>query len=389
MTVMIRGKLKGGALVESRRLQGARRAVHRPTTSARFVFERKATCSSIGERGQARRRRICRGQRQGSPHQRGRLDAEGQSVRRASAALATIWTYGNRNPQGLAMRPTNDLLGGRAWPPRRRRAQPSAAGKNYGWPVISYGMNYNGTPWTEATAKDGMKQPMTYWVPSIAVASIDFYPGTPFPKWKGDLLVGSLARQELRRLELTGNTVTKQEVLFKDVGRLRDVVVGPDGFVYIAFNQPDRIARLVPAPAAQEPPAGRPLTRSAAICRHAFARRPDDGSGLRPRHSSRGARRAAAPHAGGTAEAASCESRCARVSSSIARWRGLQAVCSVATVRARARRRPSPAPAPAPCRPRSSPEADEPRARARPRPAAPRPTCSPTRAPCGQSMGRG
>ena len=110
-------------------------------------------------------------------------------------------------------------------------------------------MNYNGTPWTDITAKEGMEQPVTYWTPSLAVSSVAFYAGDKFPQWKGNILLASLAFQELRRLELTGEKVTHQEVLFKDVGRLRDMIVGPDGYVYIAFNQPDRIARLVPAPA--------------------------------------------------------------------------------------------------------------------------------------------
>ena len=111
-------------------------------------------------------------------------------------------------------------------------------------------MNYDGTPMTDITAKEGMEQPITYWTPSLAVSSVAFYAGDKFPQWKGNILLGSLAFQELRRLELTGEKVTHQEVLFKDVGRLRDMVVGPDGYVYIAFNQPDRIARLVPAPRA-------------------------------------------------------------------------------------------------------------------------------------------
>jgi aldose sugar dehydrogenase len=108
-------------------------------------------------------------------------------------------------------------------------------------------MNYDGTPMTDRTAQEGMEQPITQWTPSIAVSSIDFYGGDAFQKWNGNLLAGSLAAQELRRLEIEGTSVTRQEVLFKDVGRIRDVVVGPDGFVYLAMHAPDRIARLVPA----------------------------------------------------------------------------------------------------------------------------------------------
>ena len=156
----------------------------------------------------------------------------------------------SRNPQGLTMRPgTNQLWELEHGPRGGDELNLLTAGKNYGWPVITYGMNYDGSPMAESTAKPGMEQPIHYWVPSIAVASLAFYDGTQFPKWKGDLFVSSLAQQELRRLVLAGNKVTRQEVLFSGVGRLRDVIVGPDGYIYVAFNQPDRIARLVPAPA--------------------------------------------------------------------------------------------------------------------------------------------
>jgi glucose/arabinose dehydrogenase len=100
---------------------------------------------------------------------------------------------------------------------------------------------------TNLTAKEGLEQPVLYWVPSIAVSSIDFYTGTRFPEWKHNLLVAALAQQEVRRLVVEQHKVTHQEVLFKNVGRVRDLVVGPDGAIYLAFNTPDRIARIVPA----------------------------------------------------------------------------------------------------------------------------------------------
>jgi len=116
-----------------------------------------------------------------------------------------------------------------------------------GWPVITYGMNYNGTPITATTAKDGMEQPVTHWTPSIAVCGIDFYTGDKFPSWKHNLLVTALAQQELRRVVIEGGKVTHQEILLKDFGRVRDVQTGPDGTIYVALNQPDRIVRLVRA----------------------------------------------------------------------------------------------------------------------------------------------
>ena len=121
------------------------------------------------------------------------------------------------------------------------------AGRNYGWPVITYGMDYDGTAITDRTAQEGMEQPVVLLDALDRRQLARFYLGDAFPKWKGNLLVGSLAAQELRRLEIDGTRVTTQEVLFKNVGRIRDVVVGPDGFVYLAMHGPDRIARLVPA----------------------------------------------------------------------------------------------------------------------------------------------
>jgi glucose/arabinose dehydrogenase len=121
-------------------------------------------------------------------------------------------------------------------------------GKNYGWPVITYGMNYDGTPITNLTAKEGMEQPVTYWVPSIAVSSIAFYTGSKFPQWKGQLFLGALAGEELRRLVIKDGQVTHQEVLFKGGGRVRDVVNAADGFIYLTFDG-GRVARLVPADA--------------------------------------------------------------------------------------------------------------------------------------------
>ena len=111
---------------------------------------------------------------------------------------------------------------------------------------MTYGMNYDGTPITHLTAKEGLDRPVLHWTPSIAVCAMDFYSGDRFPRWKNDLIVSSLAAEELRRLRIENGRVTKQEVLFKGIGRIRDVVVGPDGLVYVALNVPGRVARLVP-----------------------------------------------------------------------------------------------------------------------------------------------
>ena len=106
-------------------------------------------------------------------------------------------------------------------------------------------MEYNGTAMTDITHKEGMEQPLTYWLPSIAPCGMNFYTGSLFPKWKNHLFVSTLAAQELRRIEIKDRKVVTQEVLFKNLGRIRHVVAGPDGAVYVLL--PERIARIAPA----------------------------------------------------------------------------------------------------------------------------------------------
>ncbi len=252
MTVVVRGKLRDGSFVDQQTLFKAPAELYRSGNvhfGSRFVFDNGYLFFSIGERGQQKD-----AQDLSRPngkihriHDDGRVPSDNPFVGRQDA-MPTIWSYGHRNPQGLARHPVTGALYDAEHGPRGGdELNLVEKGKNYGWPVITYGMNYNGTPMTDKTAMEGMEQPVTYWVPSIAVSSINFYTGDKFPQWKNDLFVAALAQQELRRLEIRDGKVTHQEVLFKGVGRLRDMIVGPDGHIYIAFNNPDRIARLVPA----------------------------------------------------------------------------------------------------------------------------------------------
>lgn len=117
-------------------------------------------------------------------------------------------------------------------------------GRNYGWPVITHGMNYDGTALCESPEKEGMEQPVHFWVPSIAPCGIGFYTGDLFPRWKYNLFVTSLAAQELQRLEIEGNRVVSREIVFKNLGRMRAVVTGPEGALYVLLA--DRISRLTP-----------------------------------------------------------------------------------------------------------------------------------------------
>jgi glucose/arabinose dehydrogenase/mono/diheme cytochrome c family protein len=167
----------------------------------------------------------------------------------------SVWSYGHRNQQGIAQHPvTGELFATEHGPRGGDELNLIIKGHNYGWPVITYGIDDDGTPITDLTEKEGMDQPLTYWTPSIATAAIDFYTGDKFPKWKNQLFLAALAGQQFRRIELDGHKVVKQEILFNDLGRVREVVNGPDGYLYIAVNtafgdSPGQIIRLVPSEA--------------------------------------------------------------------------------------------------------------------------------------------
>jgi aldose sugar dehydrogenase len=177
----------------------------------------------------------------------GRVPPDNPFVDRPGAERG-IWSYGHRNPQGLAFDASGDRLYDTEHGPRGGdELNVIRRGANYGWPVITYGMNYDGTPMTDLTAKEGMEQPVLHWTPSIATCGLACYAGDKFPKWRGDFLCGGLAAQEIRRVRVKDGQVLAHEVIMKDAGRVRDIKIGPDGFIYVAHNNPDRIVRLVPA----------------------------------------------------------------------------------------------------------------------------------------------
>jgi aldose sugar dehydrogenase len=170
-------------------------------------------------------------------------------VGRADAA-PEVFSYGHRNPQGLAVHPET----GRVWvvehgPRGGDEVNLVAAGVNYGWPVITYGRAYSGLPMGEGSEKEGMAQPLHYWVPSISPSGMAFYEGDAFPQWQGDLFTGGLSGELLARLELDGERVVEEERLLDGVlGRIRDVRVGPDGYLYLLTDESDgALLRLEPA----------------------------------------------------------------------------------------------------------------------------------------------
>jgi glucose/arabinose dehydrogenase len=167
-----------------------------------------------------------------------------------SDAKPEIWSYGHRNSQGAALHPVTGKLWEHEHGPRGGdEVNIPLAGRNYGWPVIGYGINYDGTKAHESSEKPGMEQPIKYWVPSIAPSGMAFYTADLFPAWKGNLFVGALAGQMLVRLELDGEKVTKEERLLTNLReRIRDVRQGPDGALWLLTDSGDgRLLRVAPA----------------------------------------------------------------------------------------------------------------------------------------------
>ena len=167
-----------------------------------------------------------------------------------AGAKPEIWSYGHRNPQGLALHPVTGKLWEHEHGPRGGdEVNIIEKGKNYGWPVIGYGIDYSGAKIHESTHKAGMEQPLKYWVPSIAPSGMTFYAGNLFAPWRGSLFVGALAGQVLVRLEVDGDKVGKEERLLQQLReRIRDVREGPDGALWLATDSSSgRILRLAPA----------------------------------------------------------------------------------------------------------------------------------------------
>ncbi len=252
ITAVVRGRIKGHRWTgqewiyrpDPKFRSGA--GVHFGT---RFVFDKGYIYFPIGERGG-----MMEAQKLSSPvgkmfrlHDDGRVPRDNPFVKDREA-IPAIWSLGHRNPQGLTIDPRDGAIYSTEHGPRGGdELNLIRPGLNYGWPVITYGMNYDGTPMVSITEKEGMEQPLVYWVPSIAACGLDCYTGGKFPRWKHDLFAGGLAQQEVRRIRVKDRKVVSQEIVLKNIGRVRDVTGAPDGHIYVVLNGPDRIVRMAPA----------------------------------------------------------------------------------------------------------------------------------------------
>ncbi|MDX1672347.1 MAG: PQQ-dependent sugar dehydrogenase [Balneolaceae bacterium] len=249
-TAIIRARLDGNRLIDQQILYKAepnsRRGQH---FGGRMEFDREGYLYfSIGDRGN----------REVNPqditrdngkiyrlHDDGRIPKDNPFVDNPEAVKA-IYSYGHRNPQGMALRESTGEIWIHEHGPRGGdEVNRIEKGKNYGWPIISFGINYNGTEFAEDTARAGMEQPEWYWDPSIAPSGMDFITSDRYPEWKGHLMVGSLKFNYLVLCRIENDTVTGDEILFRDIGRVRNVRQGPDGYLYIA-TEGNGIVRIVP-----------------------------------------------------------------------------------------------------------------------------------------------
>ncbi|QHI34881.1 Soluble aldose sugar dehydrogenase YliI [Kordia antarctica] len=241
-TALIRAKLKDNALVSIEKLyQGSPNIKTAHHFGSRIVFDNDGyVYFSIGDRGKRDEnpQDITKdGGKVYRLHDDGRVPTDNPFVGEKDAKTA-IYSYGHRNPQGMALHPRTGQIWVHEHGPRGGdEINPVTKAVNYGWPVITYGINYSGTTITEETAREGMEQPLYYWVPSIAPSGMAFVTSDVYPELKGHLLVGSLKFQYLEFLTLTNDEkVANREKLLDGFGRVRSVRQGPDGFIYVGID---------------------------------------------------------------------------------------------------------------------------------------------------------
>ena len=253
-TALIRGRLAAGSLVDIERLfsmhpksRGGRHF------GGRIVLDGKGyVYLTLGDRGEEDRAQKPN-DHAGTVvrlHEDGRIPQDNPFVNQAETP-PEVFSRGHRNIQGAAIHPgTGELWAHEHGPQGGDELNIVRAGRNYGWPTITYGVNYvTGTRIGEGTEKAGLEQPVHVWVPSIAPSGLAFYDSDAFTAWRGSLLIGALREQTLVRLQLNGNRVVAEErLLTQEVGRIRDVRVGPDGLVYVLTDDSSdgRLLRLEP-----------------------------------------------------------------------------------------------------------------------------------------------
>lgn len=249
-TALLRAKLKDHALTDVQVLFKALPNVRSgPHFGGRIVFDKKGyVFLSLGERGQKENAQNL-AKDQGKVvrlHEDGRIPTDNPFVKTAGAR-PEIWSYGHRNPQGMVMHPTTGVLWEHEHGPQGGdELNIVERGQNYGWPLVTFGIDYDNSIISEDTAREGLTQPVIYWKPSIAPCGMAFITSDKFKNWKGDLLVGSLKFNYLQHLVVKGNKVLSREIILDKIGRVRDIRQGPDGYIYVVLENSGSIVRVSP-----------------------------------------------------------------------------------------------------------------------------------------------
>lgn len=258
MTKIVRGKLRFSGdsatwtdqqtIYEAEQKHYSRSGLH---FGSRIVFDKGKLFFVVGERG------TNMGAQQldtpwGKIHRvndDGSIPADNPYVNTPNA-IKSIWSIGHRNPQGMVMGLDGNLWVTEHGPRGGDEVNRIQRGANYGWPVVAFSINYNDAPFRTPWPTDGLQvtQPIFRWIPSTGASGLDVARGNPFTKWRGDLIAGGLAGNNVDRIRTRNGQLVEREEILHGIGRVRDVSVGPDGFIYLAINGRDRIVRLVPAP---------------------------------------------------------------------------------------------------------------------------------------------
>jgi glucose/arabinose dehydrogenase len=250
-TAILRAKLHGNQLVDGKVIfEAFPYSTTRHHYGSRMVFGRDGMLYfSVGDRGNEKENPQNLGNDLGKIHrvrEDGSVPADNPFVNTAGAR-PTIWSYGHRNPQGLTVNPSTGEIWSHEHGPRGGdEINLIKKGANYGWPVITYGINYNGKIISNKTSEPGMEQPVQYWIPSIGPCGMAFVEGNRYKGWQGQLLSGSLRFKYLNLSFIKNKEVTREEKLLKNLGRLRDVRMSPDGYIYVAVEEPGLVFRLLP-----------------------------------------------------------------------------------------------------------------------------------------------
>ncbi|HJP83802.1 MAG TPA: PQQ-dependent sugar dehydrogenase [Fimbriimonadaceae bacterium] len=254
LTKVVRGKLKGNAWTSQETIWQADQKYYNGAGihfGSKIAFDGKGNIFfSVGERGSN-----MGAQSLETPYGKimrlkedGKVPSDNPNADSATNEKA-MWTYGHRNPQGLAFDSEGNLWDTEHGPRGGDEFNQIQKGANYGWPLAVWSINYNDSPFRTPWMTDGrtVVQPVFRWLPSTGASGLDLMEGSAFPKWKGDMFAGGLAGNNLDRLRVSKGKLVEHEEILWGMGRIRDIKTGPDGYLYIVLNGPDKVIRLVPA----------------------------------------------------------------------------------------------------------------------------------------------